>query len=105
MHISDWSSDVCSSDLGNTWVKLSGAYMRSVAGEPDYSDTLRLGRALGRHAPERLVWGSDWPHTTQPKNSVNDANLVDLLHDWCETKAVLQRVLVDNPGQLYGFKA
>ncbi|MYN13462.1 amidohydrolase family protein [Pusillimonas sp. TS35] len=90
-------------DQGNTWVKLSGAYMRSTSGEPDYSDTLRLGSMLVRHAPERIVWGSDWPHTTQPPDSVNDANLVDLLFKWCDTEAVFRRVLVDNPRELYGF--
>lgn len=90
-------------DRGNTWVKLSGAYMRSVVGEPDYADTLPLGRALVSAAPERLVWGSDWPHTTQPLNSVNDASLIEVLYQWCGTEAVVQRVLVDNPCRLYGF--
>ncbi|CAM4031843.1 2-pyrone-4,6-dicarbaxylate hydrolase [Bordetella muralis] len=90
-------------DEGNTWVKLSGAYMRSAVGEPDYADTVPLGRALVKAAPERLVWGSDWPHTTQPLNSVNDASLVAVLWQWCETEAALHRVLVDNPSSLYGF--
>ncbi|MBO1114774.1 amidohydrolase family protein [Bordetella petrii] len=90
-------------DAGNTWVKLSGAYMRSGAGEPGYADTLWLGRALARHAPQRLVWGSDWPHTTQPADSVNDANLVDLLYRWCGTVQAAHRILVDNPARLYGF--
>lgn len=92
-------------DRGRTWVKLSGAYMRSTVGEPDYSDTQGLGRALLRHAPERLVWGSDWPHTTQAPNSVNDANLVDLLYSWCDTDVAFRRILVDNPAQLYGFSS
>ncbi|MDS1139425.1 amidohydrolase family protein [Pusillimonas sp. SM2304] len=90
-------------DQGNAWVKLSGAYMRSASGEPNYADTLSLGRALVRHAPERLVWGSDWPHTTQHPDSVNDAHLVDLLYGWCATQDMAQRVLVDNPARLYGF--
>lgn len=90
-------------DQGNTWVKLSGAYMRSAIGEPDYADTLPLGRALVRHAPERLVWGSDWPHTTQPPLSVNDARLLDLLYAWCGTADTAQRILVANPARLYHF--
>ena len=90
-------------DQGNIWVKLSGAYMRSSAGEPDYTDTLALGRALLRHAPERMVWGSDWPHTTQPALSVNDAGLLDLLYAWCETDALAHKVLVSNPAALYQF--
>ncbi|MBK6006883.1 amidohydrolase family protein [Ramlibacter ginsenosidimutans] len=90
-------------DRGNTWVKLSGIYMRSRDGAPGYRDTFPLGEALARHAPERLVWGSDWPHTTQPPGSVDDADLVDVLLAWCGDPQTLQRVLVDNPARLYGF--
>ncbi|WP_284426857.1 amidohydrolase family protein [Acidovorax sp. SUPP1855] len=93
-------------DGGNTWVKLSGAYMRSKARGPTYDDTLPLGRALVQAAPERLVWGSDWPHTTEPPGTVNDADLVDLLHAWTGSQAAaMDRILVDNPAQLYGFEA
>ena len=88
-------------DGGNTWVKLSGAYMRSTA--PAYADTLVLAQALVRAAPERLVWGSDWPHTTAAPGTVNDADLVDVLQAWCGSTAVMDRILVDNPAQLYGF--
>ena len=90
-------------DAGNTWVKLSGAYMRSRAGEPSYADVEELGTALVRAAPERLVWGSDWPHTTQPRDTVNDASLVDLLQTWCGSDALMNRILVENPARLYGF--
>lgn len=90
-------------DGGNTWVKLSGAYMRSALGAPSYADTLPLGRALVQAAPERLVWGSDWPHTTEAPGSVDDADLADLLGDWAATPAARQRILVDNPAHLYGF--
>lgn len=88
-------------DGGNTWVKLSGAYMRSTA--PAYADTLALGQALVRAAPERLVWGSDWPHTTEAPDTVNDADLVDLLRAWAGSDALMDRILVDNPARLYGF--
>ncbi|CAB5717658.1 Predicted metal-dependent hydrolase of the TIM-barrel fold [Delftia tsuruhatensis] len=90
-------------DGGNTWVKLSGAYMRSAVGAPSYADTLPLGRALVQAAPERLVWGSDWPHTTEAPGSVDDADLADLLDAWAATPAMMQRILVDNPAHLYGF--
>ena len=90
-------------DGGNTWVKLSGAYMRSTVHGPSYADTLPLGRALVQAAPERLVWGSDWPHTTEAPGTVNDADLVDVLQAWCGSTAVMDRILVDNPTQLYGF--
>src|SRR5262249_41505161 len=74
-------------DDGDTWVKLSGASMRSAGGEPGYDDTLPLGRALVQAAPERLVWGSDWPHTTEAPGTVNDASLVDLLQAWSGAEA------------------
>lgn len=90
-------------DGGRTWVKLSGAYMRSSVHGPSYADTLPLGHALVRDAPQRLVWGSDWPHTTEAPGSVNDADLVDLLEAWCGSASAMHRVLSDNPGQLYGF--
>lgn len=90
-------------DGGNTWVKLSGAYMRSTVHGPCYADTLPLGRALVQAAPERLVWGSDWPHTTEAPGTVNDTDLVDLLQAWCGATAVMDRILEDNPAQLYSF--
>jgi predicted TIM-barrel fold metal-dependent hydrolase len=92
-------------DGGNTWVKLSGAYMRSTVHGPSYRDTLPLGRALVQAAPERLVWGSDWPHTTETPGTVNDADLVDLLQAWSASDAAMDRILVDNPARLYGFDA
>ena len=90
-------------DAGNTWVKLSGAYMRSTVHGPSYADTLPLGQALVQAAPERLVWGSDWPHTTETPGTVNDADLVDLLQAWAGGDAAMDRILVDNPARLYGF--
>ncbi|KQP21980.1 amidohydrolase [Pseudorhodoferax sp. Leaf267] len=90
-------------DAGHTWVKLSGVYMRSREGGPAYGDAQALGRALVQAAPERLVWGSDWPHTTEAPDTVNDADLLDVLRAWCDEDAVMDRILVDNPARLYGF--
>jgi len=92
-------------DGGNTWMKLSGVYMRSCDGAPAYRDAFDLGRALVTAAPERLVWGSDWPHTTEAPETVNDADLTDVLAAWCDRAAVRDRILVDNPAKLYGFAA
>lgn len=92
-------------DGGNTWVKLSGAYMRSAVQGPSYADTLPLGQALVRAAPNHLVWGSDWPHTTEAPGTVNDADLVGLLRAWAGSDAAMDRILVDNPARLYGFGA
>ncbi len=90
-------------DAGHTWVKLSGVYMRSRAGGPAYGDGHALGQALVQAAPERLVWGSDWPHTTEAPGTVNDADLLDVLRAWCGSDAAMDAVLVDNPARLYGF--
>jgi len=93
-------------DRGGTWLKLSGAYMRSASRGPAYEDMLPLGRALVQSAPDRLVWGSDWPHTTQPAGTVDDAALVDLLQHWCDgDAATMDKILVDNAARLYGFPA
>jgi predicted TIM-barrel fold metal-dependent hydrolase len=92
-------------DGGKTWVKLSGAYMRSTVHGPSYADTLPLGLALVQAAPDRLVWGSDWPHTTEALGSVNDADLLDLLYAWSGSDIDAHRILVDNPARLYGFSS
>lgn len=92
-------------DSGRTWVKLSGAYMHSVVGaQGRYADRNAVGQALIRAAPERMVWGSDWPHTTEPPESVNDVDLLDLLRAWSPSDETFERVLVANPAELYGFQ-
>ena len=91
-------------DGGRTWVKLSGAYIDSKDGPPGYADIVPLAQSLVRHAPERLVWGSDWPHPTMPAdNKPDDAALFDLLGVWSPDAAVRDRILVANPASLYGF--
>ncbi|MBR0648621.1 amidohydrolase family protein [Roseomonas terrae] len=93
-------------DAGKCWVKVSGAYHDSAAGAPDYADTGALTRAWLTAAPERVVWGTDWPHpaaTAGEKPLPDDARLLDLLADWAPSSATLHRVLVDNPIALYGF--
>jgi predicted TIM-barrel fold metal-dependent hydrolase len=90
-------------DKGRTWVKLSGAYMDTKVGPPTYADATEVARAYLKVAPERMVWGSDWPHPTERDHKPNDAVLFDLLTDWAPDAALRQRVLVDNPAALYGF--
>jgi predicted TIM-barrel fold metal-dependent hydrolase len=89
-------------DQGTTWLKLSGAYLNTVD-HVDYSDTVATGQAYVRAAPERLVWGSDWPHTTEPDQKPDDAQLLDLLGIWAPAREDRERILVDNPRALYGF--
>jgi predicted TIM-barrel fold metal-dependent hydrolase len=89
-------------DKGRTWVKLSGAYMDTNAGAPTYADKLAVAQAFINAAPERVVWGSDWPHPTE-KDKPDDATLFDLLASWAPEAAMRQRILVTNPEILYGF--
>ena len=91
-------------DAGNTWVKLSGAYADTKAGPPGYADSSAVARGFAAAAPNRVVWGSDWPHPTEkPDNKPDDAVLFDLLGDWVPDEAARHRVLVENPAELYDF--
>jgi D-galactarolactone isomerase len=90
-------------DKGKTWVKLSGAYSNTMVGPP-YPDATKIAQEFVRAAPERLVWGSDWPHPSEaPGKKPDDAALFDLLLEWAPDEAVRNRILVANPGTLYGF--
>jgi predicted TIM-barrel fold metal-dependent hydrolase len=89
-------------DKGRTWVKLSGAYADTKVGPPTYADSSAVARAYAKAAPERCVWGSDWPHPTE-KDKPDDAVLFDLLLDWVPDEKARHRVLVENPAVLYGF--
>jgi D-galactarolactone isomerase len=89
-------------EKGRAWVKLSGAYIDSKSGPPAYADTTKLAQAYAKLAPERLVWGSDWPHPTE-KTKPDDAVLFDLLAEWVPSEAARLRVLRDNPATLYDF--
>ncbi|MFH1341319.1 MAG: amidohydrolase family protein [Pseudomonadota bacterium] len=87
---------------GRAWVKLSGAYRISQIGSP-FHDTLDFAQALVAVAPERCVWGSDWPHVSVEGPMFNTGALLDLLPLWVPEEAVRNRILVDNPARLYGF--
>ena len=93
-------------DSGKVWVKLSAPYAGGGMGGPPYPAAGVLARALVRHAPERLMWGSNWPHpfTTQVRGlpAEDDAMLLDLLLDWAEDGHVRDRILADNPAALFG---
>ena len=92
-------------DTGRCWVRLAAAYETSKTGAPAYEDVSRLARALVKHAPERMLWASNWPHPSAPKDKVpDDADLLDLLLDWAPDEAVRRKILVDNPADLYGFR-
>lgn len=88
-------------DSGKVWVKISGPNRCSME-EPPYPSVVPMARKLVEHAPERLLWGTDWPHTNMNGRTMpNDGDLVDLLLDWVPDAATRQRILAENPAQLY----
>jgi len=89
-------------DKGRTWVKLSVTGDNTADGPPGYSDITMVAQAYVRAAPERMVWGSNWPHPTEAKKP-DDAILFDLLSNWAPDEATRNRILVQNPEELYGF--
>jgi predicted TIM-barrel fold metal-dependent hydrolase len=86
------------------WVRLSGAYRNSVEGPP-YRDTIPFAHNLVAAAPDRCVWGSDWPHVANWGVMMGVSDLLDLLADWVPDSALRNRILVDNPQRLFGFPA
>jgi predicted TIM-barrel fold metal-dependent hydrolase len=98
---------------GQCWTKLSGCY-RVSRNEPDFPDAGQIVRALIAANPDRLVWGTDWPHTASHGHGqgsdpplidyrpLDDGHLIDLLADWVNDTATLEKVLVTNPARLYG---
>ena len=101
-------------DSGNCWVKLSGAY-RVANSDTDYARAAPLAQALIAACPERLVWGSDWPHPPahrgapdpdgeqRPYRGLDTGRLLGLLADWAPDGALRNRILAENPARLYDF--
>jgi predicted TIM-barrel fold metal-dependent hydrolase len=87
---------------GLCWVKLSAGYHMSRQ-QPPYRDAIPLVHALVAARPDRLLWGSDWPHANHEGEMPNSTDLFDLLLDWVPDEATQNRILVDNPSKLYGF--
>ena len=88
-------------DRGNAWVKLAGPYLNTVTGRP-WKDASATARAIAAYAPERVVWGSDFPHVTE-KVKPDERELVELIANWLPSDRARQLALVDNPQELYGF--
>ena len=99
---------------GNVYVKISAAY-RSSNQSPDYPDIAPFAKALIAASPDRILWGSDWPHPTgvtppgrrttdvTPMKQIDDEALLNQLAVWEPDPAIRQKILVDNPARLYGF--
>jgi len=101
---------------GKAYVKVSGAYRVSHQG-PDFADAAPLAKALIAANPERIVWGTDWPHpNSEPMPGIgpmdvrrffpiDDGRLLNQLPVWAPDAGVRKQILVDNPVRLYGFTA
>ena len=97
---------------GKAYVKISGAY-RVSKHAPDYSDAAPLAKALISANPERILWGTDWPHPNSgsgrpalevtPLFQIDDGRLLNQLPVWAPDPAIRKKILVDNPARLYGF--
>ncbi len=99
---------------GKAYVKISGAYRASTQ-PPDYPDTAPLAKALIAANPQRVVWGTDWPHTNSttppgrkvtdvtPFVAIEDGRLMNQLPVWAPDAATRKAILVDNPARLYKF--
>jgi predicted TIM-barrel fold metal-dependent hydrolase len=84
------------------WAKLMGPYFAS-AKAPRYPDLVPLAQAMVKTAPDRVVWGTDWPHPSAREKMPNDGDLADMLAEWVPDDAQRKRILADNPQRLYGF--
>ena len=98
---------------GTVYVKLSAVYR--VSQQPGFADVAPLARALIEAGPERMLWGSDWPHTNSKRASgqgveeispffpIDDGAMLNLLAEWAPDPVLRRQILVDNPARLYGF--
>ncbi|WP_372624123.1 amidohydrolase family protein [Falsiroseomonas sp.] len=85
---------------GRAWVKFTGTYRMATA--PDFADAAPMARALLEAAPDRIIWGSDYPHLSFA-DKVGSVQLFNLLADWAPEAAARRRILVDNPAALFEF--
>jgi predicted TIM-barrel fold metal-dependent hydrolase len=86
----------------NIWVKVCGAERVSSMGPP-FTDAVPFAQALIAAAPDRILWGTDWPHPNVGAHMPNDGDLVDLFPLMAPDPAVQRKILVENPARLYGF--
>jgi predicted TIM-barrel fold metal-dependent hydrolase len=89
-------------NIGRCWTKLSAGYHASQQ-SPPYPEVIPLAHALVATRPDRLLWGTDWPHANLAGPMPNSTEFFDLLLDWVPDDEARQRILVDNPARLYGF--
>jgi predicted TIM-barrel fold metal-dependent hydrolase len=90
-------------DKGNTWITLSGPYVDTKTGAPAYADVEPVAKTFISMAPERTLWGTDWPHPTEKAHKPDDAALVDTIAAWIGRADWQHMIFVANPVKLYGF--
>lgn len=93
-------------DRGNCWFKFAGCYESSLAGAPDYADVAAVAREIAAYAPERIVWGTNWPHNLAKTTAEypDDAALLDTVLGWIDGDENRKLALVGNPAELFGFE-
>jgi D-galactarolactone isomerase len=92
-------------DKGNCWFKFSGCYESSRVGSPDYPDIAAVARDISTNAPERIIWGSNFPHNFAQKTEdyPDDAELLDVSLSWFPNDYGRRLALLSNPEELFGF--
>jgi 2-pyrone-4,6-dicarboxylate lactonase len=88
-------------DHERVWAKVSGAERLTLNGPPNYSDFVPFARTLVELFPDRVLWGTDWPHPNMKTHMPDDGHLVDLLPFIAPTPQLQRKLLVDNPLRLY----
>jgi predicted TIM-barrel fold metal-dependent hydrolase len=88
---------------GNTWLKISGANRVSARDLPPYDDVKPMAQAVIAAAPDRIMWGTDWPHPNKYVANPDDGDLVDAFGDWVSDEAMRRAIMVDTPGAFYRF--
>ena len=87
---------------GNFWVMLSLTEKTSKAGPP-WDDVVPIARAYIEAAPDRIIWGSDWPHPVSVKQPPNEADLLEFVYRCAPDATERRKILVDNPAVLFGY--
>jgi len=87
----------------NCWIKLASFYRLSDVGPPGYQDMESYTRAFVETCPDRIIWGTNWPHPNLPGKIPNDGEIFDILFGWVEDEKIRRKILVENPEKLFGF--
>lgn len=90
-------------DKGNFWLMLSNGHKISNQDRP-WKDIIKVGQRFVKQAPERMLWGSDWPHPISTKPVPNDADLFELLYSYVDNYENLKAILVENPREVFNLK-